>query len=448
MYLACWTKRSSPNSIANLIWQRAEARNRSLAREPDSPSRSYPRPHHQAETSGCPRSWAPQPRNSAAQPTPADPYHRAPQPPRHTEPRDHSMTRSDLDHPARDRRHEAQRPQASAAVPLGGHAFTPKPRSDYQRRATPPPARSRHPPVQSISDSDSSDAEGRPQWSCSPRSPPRKAPRRAEDTLLEHRQRSAPGFPESRHGHYESKQASAYPSEPQPSTSRDQTYAWPHAPRDFDNDHAESLASTEDEPDYLFAAVIDMIRTFHNIKKPATATPARTATAFDQMRGLQGDRTPVVHLPTSPLLGGLIDDVSSTLARLVEDQTSGFIPFPMKRHRRFYRTASPSLSAPYVVPPSLTSLTREKPGDNKRRPIHLPYSVLTGLESALAGIGETISWLDWWLQYPGDESSVPGTSDLPGHDHQPASDSNVQQLHGSSLCLQAGGGQSLTPSAS
>ena len=49
------------------------------------------------------------------------------------------------------------------------------------------------------------------------------------------------------------------------------------------------------------------------------------------------------------------------------------------------------------MPPSLTSLTREKPGDHKRRPVHLPYAVLTGLESALAGIGETISWLDWWL---------------------------------------------------
>ena len=128
-----------------------------------------------------------------------------------------------------------------------------------------------------------------------------------------------------------------------------------------------------------------------------TATPARTATAFNQMRGLQSDQTPVFHLPTSPLLGGLINDVNSTLARLVEDQTSGFIPFPMKRHRRFYRTAAPSLSAPYVVPPSLASLTREKPSDHKRRPIHLPYSVLTGLESALVDIGETISWLDWWL---------------------------------------------------
>ena len=109
------------------------------------------------------------------------------------------------------------------------------------------------------------------------------------------------------------------------------------------------------------------------------------------------NQTPVFHLPTSPLLGGLIDDVNSTLARLIEEQTSGFIPFPMKQHRRFYCTAAPSLSAPYVVPPSLASLTREKSSDHKRHPIHLPYSVLTGLESALAGIGETISWLNWWL---------------------------------------------------
>ena len=40
-----------PNSVANLVWQRAEARNRSLAREPDGPSRSYPRLHHHVETS-------------------------------------------------------------------------------------------------------------------------------------------------------------------------------------------------------------------------------------------------------------------------------------------------------------------------------------------------------------------------------------------------------------
>ena len=149
--------------------------------------------------------------------------------------------------------------------------------------------------------------------------------------------------------------------------------------------------------DYSFSAVIDMIRNFHDIERPSAAAPARTATAFDQMRGLQSDRAPAFHLPMSPLLGGLIGDVNSTLARLIEEQTNGFIPFPMERHRRFYRTASASLLAPYVVPPSLAALTREKPGDHKHRPVHLPYAVLTGLELALAGIGETISCLDWWL---------------------------------------------------
>ena len=42
-------------------------------------------------------------------------------------------------------------------------------------------------------------------------------------------------------------------------------------------------------------------------------------------------------------------------------------------------------------------------------------------------------------QHPGDESSVPGPSGLPGRGHQPASDGNVRQLHGSGLCLQAVG---------
>ena len=152
-----------PNSIANSVWQRAEARNRSRARERDAPSRSYPRPHHQVDTSDRSRSWALQLQDSAMRPAPADPYHSAPQPLGHTEPRDHHATRYDLDHPACDRRHEAQRPQASAAVPLGGHSFAPKPRSDYQKWATPPPARSRHPPVHTISGSDSSDAEAHPQ---------------------------------------------------------------------------------------------------------------------------------------------------------------------------------------------------------------------------------------------------------------------------------------------
>ena len=43
-------------------------------------------------------------------------------------------------------------------------------------------------------------------------------------------------------------------------------------------------------------------------------------------------------------------------------------------------------------------------------------------------------------QHSGDESSIPGASGLSGRGHQPASNGNVRQLHGSSLRLQAGGG--------
>ena len=277
-------------------------------------------------------------------------------------------------------------------MPLDSPTSAYEPSEDYRRRSTPPPAQSKNPPAHAISDSDESDTETRPRW---PYSPPRKAPRHADDAFLGHRQRSVEEYPEPPHGPYGSKQTSAYPPEPEPSTSRDQSYAWPPTPRDFDNDRSESVASNEDEPDFSFSAVVDMIRNFHDIERPTA--PVHTATAFDQMRGLQSDRAPAFHLPMSPLLGGLIDNANSALAWLIEEQSNGFVPFPMKRHRRFYRTASTSLSAPYVVPPSLAPLTREKPGDHKLRPVSLPYTVLTGLESALAGIGETISWLDWWL---------------------------------------------------
>ena len=403
--LARWTHWSTPAPSPTQFGNRPKPATASArGSQTDRPEHTCTRPHP-VDASDRSWSWAlhrppidrSQPRDFAARPALADPYHHVPQPPGHPEPRGPRETRYGLDQPARDRHQDAQRPQESSSMPPGGHSFAPKSRHAYRKRAMPPPTRNRRPPAHDLSDSDSSDAEAPPQWSYSPRSPPRKASRRAEDDLSGYHHHNAPVFPEPPQEYYAPKQASFYSSEPQPSTSRDQTYAWPPPPRDFDNDRAESLASTEEEPDYSFAAVIDMIRTFHDIEKPATAASSSTATAFDQMRELQNDRAAVFHLPTSPLLGGLIDDVNTTLARLVEGQASGFISFPMKRHRRFYLTATPSLSAPYAVPPSLTSLTREKSSDHKRRPILLPYSVLTGLESALAGIGETISWLDWWL---------------------------------------------------
>ena len=179
-----------PNSVANSVWQRAEARNRSRTREPDRPSKSYPHPHHHVDTGDRSWPWAPQPRDFAARPAPADPYHRAPQTPWHTE---SCATRYDLDQPARDRHQDAQRPQESAAIPPGALNFAPKSHSAYQKQATHLPAQSRRPPVHDLSDSDSSDAEARPHWSYSLSSPPRKAPRRAEDILPGYRQSNALG---------------------------------------------------------------------------------------------------------------------------------------------------------------------------------------------------------------------------------------------------------------
>ena len=257
--------------------------------------------------------------------------------------------------------------------------------------------------------------ETRPRWTYSS---PRKAPCWDDDAFMDDQRSDADVYPDPPHGPYMSKQASSHSPEPEPSTSRDQSYAWPPAPRDFDNDRAESVASDEEEPDFLFAAVVDMIRNFHDIKRPTTTAPARTTTFFDQTRGVQSDRGPAFNLTTSPLLGGLIDNANSALAWLIREQSNGFLPFPMKRHWRFYRTDSTSLSAPYVVPPSLASLTREKPGDNKRRLVSLSQSVLASLESALASIGETASWLEWWL------STVSGFSEA----LQPSAQPNFERI--------------------
>ena len=244
MYLARGTKRPAITLSQTRFGKELEARNRSRVREPDTPSLSYPRPHHRSEVIDRPRLWAPQPRASTIQTLPSNPQHRAAQPPRHTEPHDHRASRYILEHPTRNRLYEAPRPQAPTAAPLNDSTGAYK---DYRKHPTPLPARSRHPPVHNISDSNIVGCRDPPSLSYLP---PRKAPRRTEDAFPGHHERSAPEFPEPLHGHYESKEASTYTSEPQPSTSRDQTCAWPPTPRDFDNDRAESLASANDEPDY------------------------------------------------------------------------------------------------------------------------------------------------------------------------------------------------------
>ena len=174
------------SSLANSVWQLAEARNRSRAREPDRSFVTHPHPPHPVDASDRSRSWAPhrplidrsQPQDFAARPAPADPSHRLPQPPGHPEPRGPCTTRYDLDQPAWDRHQDTQRPQESSAGPPGGHSFAPKPCHAYRKRAMPLPVRSRRSPTHDLSD-----AEAPPQWSYSPRSPPGKASHRVKDDL-------------------------------------------------------------------------------------------------------------------------------------------------------------------------------------------------------------------------------------------------------------------------
>ena len=66
------------NSVASSVWQRAEARNRSRAREPDAQSASCP--HQRSDSSNRPWSWAPQSRTPRLQPSPSDPHHHVTQP--------------------------------------------------------------------------------------------------------------------------------------------------------------------------------------------------------------------------------------------------------------------------------------------------------------------------------------------------------------------------------
>ena len=49
------------------------------------------------------------------------------------------------------------------------------------------------------------------------------------------------------------------------------------------------------------------------------------------------------------------------------------------------------------MPPGLSSLTLEKASEPKKRPVVIPHNLVSSFETALAGVGEVVSWLDWWL---------------------------------------------------
>ena len=93
-----------------------------------------------------------------------------------------------------------------------------------------------------------------------------------------------------------------------------------------------------------------------------------------------------------------MDKVNSTFNKFVEEQTpSAFIPWPMKRQRRYYRTSKPLFAGPYAVPPGLCSLTLDKVSEPKKRPVVIPHNLVSSFETTLSGVGEVVSWLDWWL---------------------------------------------------
>ena len=172
-----------------------------------------------------------------------------------------------------------------------------------------------------------------------------------------------------------------------PSTSDKDARFWPSSPRDQEGEHPESLSSVEEERDDSFSSVIDLIRSYHSLEKPASAAPARGLSTLSHALGLHTESSPDLHLPPSHLVEALVDKVNSTFDKFIDEQTpSAFIPWPMKRQRRYYRTSKPLFAAPYTVPPGLSSLTLDKASEPKKQPVVIPHNLVSSFETALAGV--------------------------------------------------------------
>ena len=126
--------------------------------------------------------------------------------------------------------------------------------------------------------------------------------------------------------------------------------------------------------------------------------PSRGLTTLAQTLGLQAEAFLALHLPSSCLVEALVDKVNSTFDRFVGEQTpNALMPWPIKRQRRYYRTSKPLFAVPYAVPPGLVSLTLDKASEPKKPPVVIPHTLVSSCETALSGVGEVISWLDWWI---------------------------------------------------
>ena len=162
-----------------------------------------------------------------------------------------------------------------------------------------------------------------------------------------------------------------------------------------EDDRSGFVGSLNPERDDSFALVLSLIREFHDMEEPAGVAPNRCKTSLAAVYGLQSESPPALHLPTSPLLESLIEDVNSALAKFVEDQTvHGFIPIPSRRHRRYYRTSSSSFPGPYSVPPGLASITLDRVSETKKRSVSLSHSQVSVLKTLLSSVCRVTSWLD------------------------------------------------------
>ena len=113
------------------------------------------------------------------------------------------------------------------------------------------------------------------------------------------------GAPDSHRDNQNAPVASAVPqtsTEATPSTSGRPPCSWTSSLRDHEGERSESLYSVDIERDDSFASVLDLIRRFHSIEKPAGVTPSRGRTTVARTLSLQTEPSPALHLPPSDLL--------------------------------------------------------------------------------------------------------------------------------------------------
>ena len=131
-------------------------------------------------------------------------------------------------------------------------------------------------------------------------------------------------------------------------------------------DRDSSSALVDLDRDDSLRSVLRLIRELHSIEEPASVAPNRCKTSLAPIYGLQSESSPAFHLPFSPLLGSLLDDINLALAKFVEDQmVHGFLSVPCRLHRRYYKTSSSSFPGLYTVLPGLASITLDKVSESR-----------------------------------------------------------------------------------